>query len=122
MLYFKAGMALKNGTLPALKTGIPDFSDYDVVFVGSPVWWYTVSLPVLSFLSQSDFQGRAVVPFCTQGGKAGDFFARFGQEARNAKVLEGAEFSGVSGTEVSVLDERISSWLNGLRQKLQRTE
>lgn len=48
---------LKTKKYPALKQ-LPDLTGYDVVFVGSPVWWYTAATPVLSFLEQAIFKGR----------------------------------------------------------------
>jgi flavodoxin len=91
---------------------------YDVVFVGSPVWWRTVSLPVLSFLSGSDFGGKTVVPFCTQGGRSGEFFQRFAREARNAKLVGGMEFSSVSSIDPASLDQTISLWLSAVGEEI----
>jgi flavodoxin len=61
----EAKRELETGDLPALKKKPPDMSSYDLILVGSPVWWYTVSTPVMSFLRQADFAGRKVSGFCT---------------------------------------------------------
>ena len=116
-LYLVAGLELKNGKFPALKKSVDDFSSYDVIFIGSPVWWYTVSAPMLSFLSKADFKGKTVVPFATEGGNYGNFFVDFAKEARNAKVAEGISFTGVSKTDVSTLDQKISTWLEKLKRE-----
>ena len=42
--------------------------DYDVIYIGTPVWWYTFAPPVRTFLSKNDFKGKTIVPFCTHGG------------------------------------------------------
>jgi flavodoxin len=120
MLFVRAKLDQKSGKYPALETALPDFAAYDVIFVGSPVWWYSIAPPILSLLSQSDFGGKTVIPFCTHGGNTGDFFQRFGREARNAKLMEGIDFSGVSKTTPSDLDHRISSWLSEVREVLER--
>ena len=39
---------LKDKKYPALSGELPDLSRYDTIFVGSPVWWYTVSTPMLT--------------------------------------------------------------------------
>jgi hypothetical protein len=75
---------------------------------------------MLSLLSQSDFGGKTVIPFCTNGGDSGDFFQRFASEARNAKIAEGIEFSGVSKIAPSDLDQRISSWLSKIQGGLEQ--
>jgi flavodoxin len=63
----EAKSELNDSVFPALKDTIPDFDKYDVVFVGCPVWWHTVPMPVLSFLEKSgyDFSGKIIVPFCS---------------------------------------------------------
>ncbi len=50
---------------PPIKGRVTRMEDYDVVFVGVPVWWYTVPMPVFTFLEQYDFKGKTVIPFCT---------------------------------------------------------
>jgi flavodoxin len=116
-LYIAAGLELKNSNLPILKNTVPDFSSYDVIFVGSPAWWFTISTPVLSFLSKADFKGKAVVPFSTDGGNYGNFFVHFTKEAHNANVMEGMNFSNVSKTDTTILDQKISTWLEKLKGK-----
>lgn len=50
---------------PTIKGRVTGMEDYDVVFVGVPVWWYTAPMPVFTFLEQYDFKGKTVIPFCT---------------------------------------------------------
>ena len=50
---------------PAIKGAVENMAQYDVVFVGVPVWWYTAPMPVFSFLEQYDLKGKTVIPFCT---------------------------------------------------------
>ncbi|MDR1978951.1 MAG: hypothetical protein LBQ42_09495 [Synergistaceae bacterium] len=121
MLFVRAKLDQSNSKYPVLKTALPDFAAYDVIFVGSPVWWSSIALPMLSLLSHSDFGGKTVIPFCTQGGGSGDFFLRFAREARNAKLAEGIAFSGVSKIAPSDLDQKISSWLSAIALKASRS-
>lgn len=52
---------------PALTDTVPDMAQYDVVFLGYPNWWYTLPMPVLTFLESYDFSGKTVIPFCAHG-------------------------------------------------------
>lgn len=52
---------------PALTSSVSNFEDYDVVFLGFPNWWYTLPMPVLSFVDEYDWSGKTVVPFVTHG-------------------------------------------------------
>lgn len=53
---------------PALKSTVGDMDSYDVVFLGYPIWWYTLPMPLFTFLESYDFSGKTIIPFCTHGG------------------------------------------------------
>lgn len=57
----------EEGIKPELKYNC-DISKYDIIFVGTPAWWYNMAPPVKTFLSNNDFQGKTIVPFITHGG------------------------------------------------------
>lgn len=54
-----------NDERPAIAGQVARFDDYDVVFIGCPVWWHTAPMIVATFAEQYDFKGKTVVPFCT---------------------------------------------------------
>lgn len=41
---------------------------YDVIFLGYPIWWYTLPMPLFTFLESYDFNGKTIIPFSTHGG------------------------------------------------------
>lgn len=57
------------GYKPSLKSKIVNMKSYDVVFIGYPVWWNTISAPVFTFLSEYDLSEKTIVPFSTDYGK-----------------------------------------------------
>ncbi len=54
-----------NNERPAIKNKIENFDDYDVVFIGCPVWWHTAPMIISTLAESYDFKGKTVVPFCT---------------------------------------------------------
>ena len=52
---------------PALASYVDNMEDYDIVFLGFPNWWYTLPMPVLTFVEEYDWSGKTVVPFVTHG-------------------------------------------------------
>lgn len=52
---------------PALVNHVRNMEEYDIVFIGFPNWWYTLPMPVLSFVDEYDFSGKTIIPFCTHG-------------------------------------------------------
>jgi flavodoxin len=113
----EAKRELQTGDLPALKKSPPDMSSYGLILVGSPVWWYTVSTPVMSFLRQADFAGRRVSAFCTHEGGIGKFFPHFQEQAKNAIVLEGLDLYKPRQTGKGEVDQALGSWLGKLREE-----
>ncbi len=106
----EAKRELEENDLPELKGTLPDLSSYDLILVGGPVWWYTVSTPVMHFLQQADFAGKKVAAFCTHGGGVGHYFPHFKEQARNAVVLEGLSLWGNKAGDAST-DKALDDWL-----------
>ena len=79
---------------PAIASKIGDMAQYDVVFVGFPVWWYREPSIIDTFMEQYDFTGKTVIPFATSGGsQLGDSAKNMQALATGAKVVEGKRFA-----------------------------
>lgn len=101
----------EEGTKPALKDN-GDVSGYDVIFVGTPAWWYEMAPAVKTFLSENNFEGKTIVPFITHGGGGKYTIAEdMGKLAKGAKVLEPFVVYGHGDSNTSI---QIKEWLNKL--------
>ena len=60
-------MADKNSR-PAITDKLENMADYDVIYVGFPIWWYTAPTIINTFMESYDFKGKTVIPFATSGG------------------------------------------------------
>ena len=80
---------------PTIADKVENMADYDTVFVGYPIWWYTAPRIVNTFLESYDFTGKTVIPFATSGGSgveksAGDLKAKYpGISWKKGKLLGG---------------------------------
>lgn len=110
---------VKSGFLPDLKNSVKDFDSYDVIIIGSPVWWFCVTPPVMSFLSEYDFKGKTVVPFCTCGSAEGDFFKQLEDAVPDAKVLDGLKITEAEFYDEKKLKEKIETWLEKINKREQ---
>ncbi len=45
-----------------------DIREYDVIYVGLPIWWYAAPTVIHTFLSDYDLRGKTLIPFATSGG------------------------------------------------------
>ena len=93
---------------PAIKATVPDVAQYDVVFVGFPIWWGREPSVVDTFLEAADFAGKCGIPFCTSGGSGIEGAAQRIKELTGANIGEGKRLGG----EISEQDLKL--WTKGL--------
>ena len=75
---------------PNLINKVADIQAYDVIFLGSPIWWYTIAPPVRTFLTEYDLADKTIIPFSTHKGSGLCGIDRIMQELQpKAKVLKG---------------------------------
>lgn len=53
---------------PAIAEKLGNMGDYDVIFLGFPIWWYVAPTIINTFLESYDFSGKTIVLFATSGG------------------------------------------------------
>ena len=58
---------MQSGETPALKPLKSKIADYDVIFLGYPIWFGTYAMPIATLVKDNDFAGKTIVPFCTFG-------------------------------------------------------
>lgn len=113
-VYLESKKKLKEKKYPELQGLMPSVEAYDTVFVGGPVWWYTMAPALYTYLKKTDFKGKRVVPFSTQGSNFGSFFKDFEAHARHAEILKGESFNNMSEEYDAQVKNKIISWLNTL--------
>ena len=64
----QAKKEIQDGYRPKLTSSVENISQYDIIFLGSPNWWSTITPQVSSFLETYDLNGKTVIPFITHGG------------------------------------------------------
>lgn len=97
-----------NNARPAIAGEVENWSDYDTVFIGCPVWWWTTPMIICTFAESYDFEGKTVVPFCTYASTYRDeTLARIVELTPDADHLTG---EGLTSGRIN--EQNISSWLN----------
>lgn len=86
-----------------------NWEDYDIVFIGYPIWWGIAAWPVDGFIAANDFTGKTVIPFCTSSssglGESGELLK---EAAGSGDWLEGERFRSRPS------EEDVQAWVNGL--------
>ena len=93
---------------PEIAEKCGNMGDYDVVFVGFPVWWYVEPKIIDTFLEAYDFSGKTVIPFATSGGSG------LGKTADNFRKILGKNVTVNDGKVLNRGEAEIKAWLDSL--------
>ena len=86
-----------------------DIAQYDVIFIGYPVWFGTYAPPVATLLGQVDLSGKKIVPFCTFGsGGLESSVADLKAAQPNAEILPGY---GVRAARMEAMSQEVEQFL-----------
>ena len=92
---------------PAISGSVANMADYNVIFLGFPIWHGQPPRIISTFLESYDLAGKTIVPFCTSHS-SGYSDSSIKPLAPGANWITGRRFAG--GTSRSTVEE----WINGL--------
>lgn len=100
------------GEKPAFKGKIDNLADYDIVFVGTPIWWGTFPQVMFTFFDTYDLSGKKVYPFSThEGSGLGSIVRDLRRIYPKADIQKG--FS-IYGHQVRTGKDKVTKWLSGI--------
>lgn len=109
----RAQEELNSETRPALSTHIdPEImAQYDVIYLGFPVWWYDLPTPVWTFLEEYDLSGKTIIPFFSHNGSSNgaNSLSRITALAQGATVLTDDALS-IRGSSVEHSEAQVRKW------------
>ena len=94
---------------PNIAETLSTMADYDVIFLGFPIWWYTAPTIIHTFLESYDFSNKTIVPFATSGGSGlGQSADGLRGSAPGAKIIDGRLLNG------PLSEAELKAWVDGL--------
>lgn len=100
---------LSNVHVELVQTAPNNFDTYDNIFIGYPIWWQEASWVVNDFVTENDFTGKNVIPFCTSmSSPLGESGTKLEAMAGTGNWLDGIRFTSRSS------EEDVKKWANGL--------
>ena len=94
---------------PEISGSVENMDQYDIVFLGYPIWWYDAPRIMSTFVESYDFSGKTIVPFCTSGGSG------IGSSALNLeKLTSGATWLDGNRLSGSASQDTVMEWVNSL--------
>lgn len=92
---------------PKISGGVENMADYDIIFIGYPIWWGEAPRIVSTFVQSYDFSGKTVVTFSTSGSSPHND-SSIKSLASDANWIDGKRFSGNASSS------DVADWINGL--------
>lgn len=94
---------------PAISGSVENMEQYDVIFLGYPIWWGQAPKIISTFLESYNLSGKTIVPFCTSGSSGiGSSATNLHALTSGATWMDGQRFSG--GASRSTVED----WVDGL--------
>lgn len=108
------------GYCPEIKPLGVNISDYDVIAVGTPTWWYSPAPAVMTFLKANDWNGKTVIPFMTHGGWPGHVIRDIRANCKGAEFLGElqVQYDSDGGSRLITKQSGIDEWIGHVRQEL----
>ena len=106
----------ESGQSPAIKPLKSNLADYDVIFLGYPIWFGTYAMPIVTLVKEHDFAGKTIVPFCTFGsGGLNTSSDALSKALPKAKIVKGY---GVRTARVAAAAKELDRFLkeNGYKE------
>ena len=98
------------GSRPEIESLCDNMDEYDVIFIGFPIWWYVAPTIINTFLESYDLTGKKIVTFATSGGsKMGRTNEKLHPSCPNSNLIEGKVF------KLKVTKEELAAWEEGLK-------
>ena len=105
----RSGEERSSGNMPAIQPLKAKLKDYDVIFLGYPIWFGTYALPIATLVDQVDFSGKKIVPFCTFGSGGLDVSVKdLKAKLPGAEILAGY---GVRSARIEAMPQEIDRFL-----------
>ncbi|OLS12871.1 MAG: flavodoxin [Promethearchaeota archaeon CR_4] len=112
--YFWGGKQVTFRQKPALTPYDKNPADYDVLFVGTPVWFYTFTPALRSFFSQVKLQGKWIALFCAHGGSKGKTLENMKKALPGNQFLGQIDFMEPLSNNPETCGKQVADWAQGL--------
>ena len=111
---------VERGYEPEIKPLGVNISDYDVIAIGTPTWWYTMAPALRTFLHTESFADKTVIPFMTNGGWPGNVIKDMKTACKGAdiKCEMQIQFDSTGGSKLETPMVDITNWIQNVKKTI----
>ena len=104
------------GARPEYRDDVPDLSQYQTIFIGSPVWWGDWPMIMYTFFENEDLSGKTLIPFSThEGSGLAGFDRKLSDTVKDSTILKGFSVRGYDAqNKQDSVREEVKDWLASL--------
>ncbi|MGA1847969.1 MAG: flavodoxin family protein [Thermoplasmatota archaeon] len=114
MKFVWGGSQVMMGKKPPLKPLARDPSEYDMIFIGTPVWNFSLTPPIKTFVEDHLPEGKKVAFFCSFDGNSGKTFERLEKACRGSEVLGTQEFLSTQKNNSDAILRQAVDWARSI--------
>lgn len=105
----------ENGARPGISGSVDNMEQYDIVFLGYPIWWGDLPMAVYTFMESYDWSDKVVIPFCTHEGSGLSGTDSSIASVTGAQVLTAIDMRGSTAQELNDdTKQAVRTWLEDL--------
>ena len=110
-----AGQELNDKARPEIIGGVDNMEQYDIVFLGYPIWWGNMPMAVYTFMESYDWSGKVVIPFCTHEGSGLSGTDSSIASVTGTQVLTAIDMHGSTAQKLNNdTKQTVRTWLDNL--------
>lgn len=88
--------------------------EYDYIFIGTPVWAWTYTPPILSFFDEANLKGKKIAIFCCHGGGMGNTLAHMKKALPGNEIIGEIDFQDPLKKNKSQSEQQAKEWARSL--------
>lgn len=90
----RSSIEMNQGVKPDIKEKVSNIDEYDTVYLGFPIWWYTAPTIIYKFLEENDLSNKKIYVFTTSGSSTIDStYNNLVKDFPNLNFVKGVRFS-----------------------------
>lgn len=118
MKYFWGGKAAIMKAMPELFPIEKNPQNYDILFIGTPVWAFTYAPPLNTFFSTSPVSNKKIALFCCHGGGKGRIFDKMKKALKGNQILSEIDFCDPLKKDTGIHIQRAREWAENIIKAL----
>jgi len=118
MKYLWGGRQIMQKIKPGLFPLDKDPKEYDILFIGTPVWAWTYTPPLNTFFSSQSLSNKKIALFCCHGGSKGKIFDKMKEALKNNQILGEVDFQDPLKRDTDMNIKKAKEWANKIIESL----